>query len=46
MEMLMGIGAFLGGLGMLLLSFAVFWFTSVYQKVNEKNSNNSKKLNQ
>jgi hypothetical protein len=34
MEHLATIGIFFGGLGILLLSFGVFWFVSVYQKIN------------
>ncbi len=32
MEALSGIGIFFGGLGILLLSFGLFWFVSVYSK--------------
>ena len=34
MEYLTAIGMFLGGLGALLCSFGIFWFVSVYEKVN------------
>jgi hypothetical protein len=34
MEHLATIGIFFAGLGILLLSFGVFWFVSVYQKIN------------
>lgn len=34
MEHLLAIGAFLGGLGLLMCSFGIFWFVSVYQKVH------------
>ncbi len=34
MEYLTTIGIFFGGLGILLGSFAIFWFVSVYQKIN------------
>lgn len=33
MEHLATIGIFFAGLGILLLSFGVFWFVSVYQKI-------------
>lgn len=36
MENLLSIGAFFGGLGMLLFSFAAFWFVSEYKKKNDK----------
>jgi len=32
MEYLGSIGNFFGGLGLLLLSFGVFWFVDVYKK--------------
>jgi len=32
MEGLSGIGIFFGGLGILLLSFGLFWFVDVYKK--------------
>ena len=32
MEALSGLGIFLAGLGILLLSFGLFWFVSVYSK--------------
>ena len=32
MENLAGIGTFFGGLGLLLLSFGLFWFVDVYKK--------------
>jgi hypothetical protein len=32
MENLIPIGIFFGGLGLLLLSFGVFWFVDVYKK--------------
>ena len=32
MEALSGIGIFFAGLGILLLSFGLFWFVSVYSK--------------
>jgi len=32
MEALSGIGIFFGGLGILLLSFGLFWFVDVYKK--------------
>ena len=32
MEALSGIGIFFGGLGVLLLSFGLFWFVDVYKK--------------
>jgi hypothetical protein len=32
MEGLSAIGIFFGGLGLLLLSFGLFWFVSVYSK--------------
>ncbi len=38
MEYLSAIGIFFGGLGLLLGSFGIFWFTAVYQ-----NKNRSKK---
>lgn len=34
MEHLATIGIFFGGLGILLCSFAIFWFVSVYEKIN------------
>ncbi len=34
MEHIATIGIFFAGLGILLCSFGIFWFTSVYQKVN------------
>ena len=34
MEHLTTIGIFFGGLGLLLLSFGVFWFVSLYEKMN------------
>jgi len=34
MEHLATIGIFFAGLGILLCSFGIFWFTSVYEKVN------------
>lgn len=34
MEHLETIGIFFAGLGLLLFSFGIFWFTSVYKKVN------------
>ena len=36
MEHLATIGIFFAGLGILLLSFGVFWFVSVYQKINTR----------
>jgi len=35
MEYLSTIGIFFAGLGALLCSFGIFWFVSVYQKVNK-----------
>ena len=35
MEAIGAVGTFFGGLGLLLLSFGLFWFVSVYSK-NEK----------
>ena len=35
MEHLASIGTFFGGLGILLLSFAAFWFASLYDKKNK-----------
>ena len=32
MEVLSGIGIFFAGLGILLLSFGLFWFVDVYKK--------------
>ncbi len=32
MENLIGIGVFFAGLGILLLSFGLFWFVDVYKK--------------
>jgi len=32
MEALSGLGIFFGGLGILFLSFGLFWFVSVYSK--------------
>ena len=32
MEYLADIGTFFGGLGLLLLSFGLFWFVDVYKK--------------
>lgn len=32
MEYLTSIGIFFGGLGLLLSSFGIFWFVSVYQQ--------------
>jgi len=32
MEALSGLGIFFGGLGILLLSFGLFWFVDVYKK--------------
>ena len=34
MEHLATIGMFFAGLGILFLSFGVFWFVSVYQDIN------------
>lgn len=34
MEHLATLGIFFGGIGLLLCSFGIFWFVSVYQKVN------------
>jgi uncharacterized membrane protein len=34
MEHLATIGMFFAGLGILLSSFGIFWFVSVYQKIN------------
>ncbi|PKV49701.1 hypothetical protein ATE84_1736 [Aquimarina sp. MAR_2010_214] len=34
MEHLATIGIFFAGLGTLLCSFGIFWFASIYQKVN------------
>jgi len=33
MDALMALGIFFGGVGLLLLSFAVFWFVSVYTRI-------------
>ena len=30
-----GIGIFFGGLGILFLSFGLFWWVSLYAKINE-----------
>jgi hypothetical protein len=35
MEGLSGIGIFFAGLGILLLSFGLFWFVSVYSKTKK-----------
>ncbi|GAA6151359.1 hypothetical protein [Pseudoteredinibacter isoporae] len=32
MDALSAIGTFLGGLGLLLMSFAMFWFCSLYKE--------------
>ena len=32
MEQMIAVGAFLGGLGLLLLSFGVFWLGSLYKE--------------
>jgi hypothetical protein len=32
MEALSGLGIFFGGLGILFLSFGLFWFVDVYKK--------------
>ena len=37
MEYLTTIGTFLGGLGLLLCSFGIFWFASLYAKANNIN---------
>jgi uncharacterized membrane protein len=34
MEHLATIGMFFAGLGILLSSFGIFWFVSVYEKIN------------
>ena len=34
MEYLATIGIFFAGLGILLSSFGIFWFVSVYEKIN------------
>ena len=36
MEYLTSIGIFFGGLGILLSSFGIFWFASIYKDVNTK----------
>mgnify|MGYP001580882283 CR=1 FL=1 len=36
MENLEIIGDFFGGLGLLLISFGIFWFVSVYDKINTR----------
>jgi len=36
MEYLAAIGTFFTGLGALLISFGIFWFVSVYKKVNNQ----------
>ena len=35
MENLVGLGYFLGGLGILLLSCGLFWWVSLYEKYNK-----------
>jgi len=35
MENLSSIGLFFGGLGLLLLSFGLFWWASLYDKYNK-----------
>ena len=35
MEYLSAIGIFFGGLGLLLGSFGILWFTALYQKKNK-----------
>lgn len=39
MEHLATIGMFFAGLGILLSSFGIFWFVSVYEKVNSPKEN-------
>ncbi len=39
MEHLATIGIFFAGLGILLFSFGIFWFVSVYQKINSPKEN-------
>ena len=34
MEYLTSLGIFFGGFGLLMISFGIFWFVSVYQKKN------------
>jgi len=39
MEHLATIGIFFAGLGLLLISFGIFWFVSVYQEINSQKKN-------
>ncbi len=39
MEHLATIGIFFAGLGILLSSFGLFWFVSVYQKIKSQKEN-------
>lgn len=39
MEHLATIGIFFVGLGVLLSSFGIFWFVSVYEKINSPKEN-------
>jgi hypothetical protein len=39
MEHLASIGIFFAGLGILFVSFGVFWFVSVYEKINASKQN-------
>lgn len=40
MEKLASIGIFFAGLGVLFCSFGIFWFVSVYQKINTPKDEN------
>jgi len=42
MENLGSIGIFFGGLGLLLLSFGLFWFVDVYKKSKRSNQKEEK----
>ena len=45
MEHLATIGTFFAGLGILMCSFGIFWFVSVYKTVNsEKENKNSTEI--
>jgi len=35
MEQLASLGIFFGGLGILLISFGIFYYVSVYEKINK-----------
>ena len=36
MEQLVSIGIFFGGLGLLFCGFGLFWYVSVYERLNKK----------